>query len=96
MIRRFRPAFWPTVISVPALIVLLALGTWQMNRLAWKEGLIRAFAERVNAEALTTAPPSARSMTLNIAASDSPDAISTTRRCSLPAAPSTAAAAGRS
>jgi surfeit locus 1 family protein len=57
MIRRFRPAFWPTVISVPALIVLLALGTWQMNRLAWKEGLIRAFAERVNAEALTTAPP---------------------------------------
>ncbi len=57
MIRRFRPAFWPTVISVPALIVLLALGTWQMNRLVWKEGLIRAFAERVGAEALTTAPP---------------------------------------
>ena len=57
MIRRFRPAFWPTLISVPALVVLLALGTWQMNRLAWKEGLIRDFAERVNAEALTTAPP---------------------------------------
>ncbi|MBM3545860.1 MAG: SURF1 family protein [Alphaproteobacteria bacterium] len=56
MIRRFRPTFWPTLISVPALLVLLALGTWQMQRLAWKEDIIRAFSERVSADPLTTAP----------------------------------------
>ena len=35
-----RPTLWPTVFTVPALIVLVALGTWQVNRLAWKEALI--------------------------------------------------------
>jgi surfeit locus 1 family protein len=56
MIRRFRPTFWPTLISLPALIVLLGLGTWQMQRLAWKEGIIRAFSERISADPLTGAP----------------------------------------
>lgn len=36
---RFRPAFWPTVIALPAFLVLLALGTWQLERLAWKTEL---------------------------------------------------------
>src|SRR5262245_29106119 len=48
---RFRPTFWPTVFTIPALIVLLGLGTWQVQRLHWKEGLI---AERT---ARTTAAP---------------------------------------
>jgi surfeit locus 1 family protein len=39
---RFRPLFWPTVFTVPAIIVLLALGVWQIERLHWKEGLIAA------------------------------------------------------
>ncbi|MSP48066.1 MAG: SURF1 family protein [Alphaproteobacteria bacterium] len=56
MNRRFRPTFWPTAMSVPAFLVLIALGSWQANRLAWKEELIRAFAERVSAEPFTTAP----------------------------------------
>jgi surfeit locus 1 family protein len=56
VIRRFRPTFWPTAISLPALVVLLGLGTWQLDRLAWKQGLIRVFAERVSAEPLTSAP----------------------------------------
>ncbi len=54
--RRFRPTFWPTLMSIPAFLVLLALGTWQVNRLAWKEEIVRAFAERVNAVPLTVAP----------------------------------------
>jgi surfeit locus 1 family protein len=54
--RAFRPTFWPTVISVPAFLVLLALGAWQLDRLAWKEALIRNFAERTAEEPLTRAP----------------------------------------
>ena len=26
---KFRPLFWPTVFSLPALLVLIGLGTWQ-------------------------------------------------------------------
>jgi surfeit locus 1 family protein len=47
----FRPLFWPTVSASILLIVLLGLGTWQLERLQWKEGLI---AERAAAIA---APP---------------------------------------
>jgi len=36
----FRPMLWPTLLSVPALAILIGLGNWQMDRLAWKEGLI--------------------------------------------------------
>jgi surfeit locus 1 family protein len=35
----FRPAFWPTVIALPGFLALLALGTWQLDRLAWKTAL---------------------------------------------------------
>jgi surfeit locus 1 family protein len=48
---KFRPTFWPTVVSIPAFIVLLGLGIWQVQRLHWKEQLI---AERT---ARTTAAP---------------------------------------
>ena len=37
---RFRPTFWPTVFTVPSLIILIGLGTWQVERLHWKENLI--------------------------------------------------------
>jgi len=36
----FRPTLWPTVLTVPAILVLIFLGNWQMDRLAWKQGLI--------------------------------------------------------
>ncbi len=37
---RFRPTLWPTLFTAPALIVLVGLGTWQVERLHWKEDLI--------------------------------------------------------
>jgi surfeit locus 1 family protein len=47
----FRPTLWPTVFTVPALIVLLGLGTWQVQRLYEKREQI---AERT---VRTTAAP---------------------------------------
>ncbi len=38
--RRFRPTLWPTLITLPTLIALIALGVWQLERLEWKETLI--------------------------------------------------------
>ena len=35
-----RRQIWATVFTLPALCVLLALGTWQTQRLAWKDALI--------------------------------------------------------
>jgi surfeit locus 1 family protein len=32
--------FWPTLLTFLGLVVLVGLGTWQLQRLAWKEGLI--------------------------------------------------------
>jgi len=37
---RFRPTLWPTLITVPMLVLLVGLGVWQLERLAWKEALI--------------------------------------------------------
>ena len=45
----FRPMFWPTVFSVPALIICLALGAWQIERLFWKQDLIAQRAAAVAA-----------------------------------------------
>ncbi|MGE4217907.1 MAG: SURF1 family protein [Alphaproteobacteria bacterium] len=36
----FRPRLWPTLFTIPALALLLALGTWQVQRLQWKTALI--------------------------------------------------------
>lgn len=47
---RFRPTLWPTLISVPALIVLVALCVWQVQRLYWKQALIDDRETRVAAE----------------------------------------------
>jgi surfeit locus 1 family protein len=37
---RFRPLFWPTVFTVPVLLLLLGLSFWQIERLFWKRELI--------------------------------------------------------
>jgi surfeit locus 1 family protein len=48
----FRPAFWPTVFTVPAVLLMLGLGVWQIQRLHWKEGLIAERTERTSAPAI--------------------------------------------
>ncbi len=45
----FRPRLWTTVFTVPVLAVLLGLGIWQLQRLAWKGALIQTLADRTEA-----------------------------------------------
>ena len=45
----FRPFLWLTVVTLPALLVLVGLGTWQLGRLQWKNNLIDNFEARVAA-----------------------------------------------
>ncbi len=49
MADRMRGLFWPTVLSLFALAVLVGLGTWQMRRLQWKNGLIAQIESRTHA-----------------------------------------------
>ena len=48
---RFRPTLWPTVFTIPALLVLVGLGTWQLERLQWKTALIEEIHGRMAAPA---------------------------------------------
>jgi surfeit locus 1 family protein len=48
---RFRFTLWPTIFTIPAILLTLWLGSWQVERLAWKTKLI---ADR---EAALSAPP---------------------------------------
>jgi len=50
---RFRPLLWPTVFTAPMLLLLLALGSWQIERLFWKERLI---SQRESAVAAAPVP----------------------------------------
>jgi surfeit locus 1 family protein len=38
----FRPGLWPTLATLALLPVLVGLGKWQLERAAWKQGLIDA------------------------------------------------------
>jgi surfeit locus 1 family protein len=42
----FRPSIAVTLVVLPALAILIALGVWQFERLQWKEALIARIAER--------------------------------------------------
>jgi surfeit locus 1 family protein len=52
MWRRLKRAglIWPTVLSIAGLAVLIGLGTWQLQRKHWKDGLIAKITERVTAD----------------------------------------------
>jgi len=58
---QFRPLFWLTVVTVPALVTLLALGTWQIQRLHWKNELVNSFEAR--AMAAPVRPPKVADVT---------------------------------
>lgn len=49
---QFRPKLWPTLITVPALALLLYLGWWQIERLQWKTDLIAELQVRAAAPAI--------------------------------------------
>ncbi len=42
--KRGLPVFWPLLAALPVLAVLLALGTWQVRRLHWKEAVLAQLA----------------------------------------------------
>ena len=46
---QFRPGLWPTLFAIPAVLFMLALCVWQVQRLYWKEGLIAMRVERTTA-----------------------------------------------
>ena len=56
---RFRPTLWPTLFSVPAVLVMIGLCIWQVQRLHWKEGLIAEREARVSAEPIALPAPGA-------------------------------------
>ena len=47
--RRFRFALWPTLFTIPAVLMMLGFGVWQLERLAWKTSLIDRMQSRMAA-----------------------------------------------
>ena len=49
MIQRLREAglLWPMLAALPAIAILVSLGSWQLNRKAWKEELLATISERM-------------------------------------------------
>lgn len=43
----FRPLLWPTLLSLPALVFMLGLGVWQLERRAWKNDLLERIQSRI-------------------------------------------------
>jgi len=50
---RLRPAFWPTLVSLPILVLSLSLGFWQMERREWKRDILDRIATNQAAAPMT-------------------------------------------
>ena len=50
---RLRPALWPTLVSLPILVVALGLGIWQMERREWKRDILDRIAVNQAAQPIT-------------------------------------------
>jgi len=55
-VSRWRTLLAPGIAALVALAVLIGLGTWQVQRMAWKEGLIAQIEARARGEAGTIMP----------------------------------------
>ena len=44
---KFRPTLGPTLFTIPALIVLVFLGSWQVQPMNWKNDLVASFEEKM-------------------------------------------------
>ena len=53
-----RSLFWPTAFTLAGLVVLIGLGSWQLQRLEWKNGLIAMVAARAGGDAVAVPSPS--------------------------------------
>lgn len=53
--QRFRPTLKATAIALPAFLILIALGVWQVQRLTWKTAIIATREARLTAPPLTDA-----------------------------------------
>ena len=52
--RKVKPRIWPILLaSAIGIAILLGLGVWQVQRLAWKEGLIAELDSRMKAEPIS-------------------------------------------
>lgn len=52
---REKKLLWPAIMTMLALPPLIALGVWQLQRLDWKDGLIKRLEERVEAQPISLA-----------------------------------------
>lgn len=52
----WRRLLWPGLMSAIALVVLLSLGTWQVQRMHWKENLITSVSARLASEPVALPP----------------------------------------
>ncbi|HVJ34211.1 MAG TPA: SURF1 family protein [Terriglobia bacterium] len=57
--RVFRPTLWPTLFTIPAVLVMIGLSIWQVQRLHWKEGLIADRQSRIAAAPIDLPPAGA-------------------------------------
>ena len=54
-----RSLLWPTLFAALAFAVLICLGLWQLQRLAWKQGVLAMVAQRIHAAPAAPPPESA-------------------------------------
>jgi surfeit locus 1 family protein len=48
----FRPRFWPTLVALVMMAMVIGLGTWQLHRRVWKTELLATIAARMNGPAV--------------------------------------------
>jgi surfeit locus 1 family protein len=54
-----RSLLWPAIATLVGLAILIALGTWQLQRLTWKSQLIAQVEARLAADPIPAPPPGA-------------------------------------